>query len=293
MKAELRGFAGVAKTLFIPLRARIYVSRRFPEYFCDRAALELAPCLPPAEGERASEYAQLASAARSYCMDRQVGAFLSQHARCNIIYLGAGLESAYTRLAQESAFGPGARFYALDLPEVIEARRRVLGVGTQERLLGGDMFAPDWLSALDGSLPSLLIAAGVFQYFHAAQVEDFIRGLKAHFSAAQLLFDATNRKGLQFANRFVRRSGSGDARMYFYVDDAARFAAALDCELLELRGFFKEALAVLGRRLSLLSRVAMRVADGKRRCQIIRLRLSAGGQNVTQGRGAVGAGSGA
>ncbi|MFC2469734.1 MAG: class I SAM-dependent methyltransferase, partial [Negativicutes bacterium] len=32
---------GVADTLFIPLTARIYVSKRFPEYFYDKAALSL------------------------------------------------------------------------------------------------------------------------------------------------------------------------------------------------------------------------------------------------------------
>ena len=31
-------FEGVANTLFIPLVARIYVSRQFPEYFMDRKA---------------------------------------------------------------------------------------------------------------------------------------------------------------------------------------------------------------------------------------------------------------
>lgn len=31
----MRDLQGVADTLFIPLVARIYVSRRFPEYFYD------------------------------------------------------------------------------------------------------------------------------------------------------------------------------------------------------------------------------------------------------------------
>ena len=39
-------FEGVADTLFIPLTARIYMSRRFPEYFYDAKAMELADELP-------------------------------------------------------------------------------------------------------------------------------------------------------------------------------------------------------------------------------------------------------
>ena len=37
---------GVSNTLFIPMEARIYASRRFPEYFYDRKALELEEKIP-------------------------------------------------------------------------------------------------------------------------------------------------------------------------------------------------------------------------------------------------------
>ncbi len=39
-------FEGVSDTLFIPLTARIYILKKFPEYFCDRKALELESALP-------------------------------------------------------------------------------------------------------------------------------------------------------------------------------------------------------------------------------------------------------
>ena len=52
---------GVADTLYIPLTARIYVSRRFPDFFCDRKSLELESALPgDSIGRRANEYAHLA-----------------------------------------------------------------------------------------------------------------------------------------------------------------------------------------------------------------------------------------
>ena len=39
-------FEGVADTLYIPLAARIYVSRRFSEYFRDPKSLELESTIP-------------------------------------------------------------------------------------------------------------------------------------------------------------------------------------------------------------------------------------------------------
>ena len=43
-------FEGVANTLFVPLVARIAVTKEFPEYFSDKKALELEPCLPEGAG---------------------------------------------------------------------------------------------------------------------------------------------------------------------------------------------------------------------------------------------------
>ena len=39
-------FDGVANTLFVPLVARINISKKFPEYFMDEKALELEKYLP-------------------------------------------------------------------------------------------------------------------------------------------------------------------------------------------------------------------------------------------------------
>ena len=68
-------FEGVANTLFIPLVARIYVSRQFPEYFMDRKALELEKYLPDNAAKGSSQYTNMASVARYYNMDRKVRAF--------------------------------------------------------------------------------------------------------------------------------------------------------------------------------------------------------------------------
>ena len=42
----MKKFEGVANTLFVPLVARIAISKEFPEYFYDLKALELEPDLP-------------------------------------------------------------------------------------------------------------------------------------------------------------------------------------------------------------------------------------------------------
>ena len=48
-------FDGVANTLFVPLVARINISKKFPEYFMDEKALELEKYLPQGVDKGSSE----------------------------------------------------------------------------------------------------------------------------------------------------------------------------------------------------------------------------------------------
>ena len=68
-------FDGVANTLFVPLVARINISKKFPEYFMDEKALELEKYLPQGVDKGSSEYSNMASVARYYNMDKTVTAF--------------------------------------------------------------------------------------------------------------------------------------------------------------------------------------------------------------------------
>lgn len=54
-------FEGVANTLFVPLVARINISKKFPEYFMDEKALELELYLPEGADKGSSEYSNMAT----------------------------------------------------------------------------------------------------------------------------------------------------------------------------------------------------------------------------------------
>ena len=72
-------------------------------------------------------------------------------------------------------------FHELDLPEVINARKQVLGKGSNEVLIGKDMFDLSWTDKIDRSIPTLITAIGVFQYFDEKRIIDFIKDLNNEF----------------------------------------------------------------------------------------------------------------
>ncbi|MCR5295715.1 MAG: class I SAM-dependent methyltransferase [Lachnospiraceae bacterium] len=263
-------FEGVANTLFVPLAARIAVSKEFPEYFADQKALELEPCLPDDAAKGSSQYSNLASAARYYNMDRMVMAFAGKNRGCSVVYLGAGLETAYDRMHDKL---PGVNWYACDLPEVIEARRKVFGERENEVTIPGDMFRMEWAGRIDASLPTLLIVSGVFQYFHEEEIIGFIRSCKDAFPGAEMIFDATSKFGLLYTNWFIKRTGNTSALMYFGIDDSKAFAQKCGTILLEEKTFFPDALKILGRKLKLMTRISMKTAERKKLVRILHLKL--------------------
>ena len=275
-------FEGVANTLFVPLVARIAVSKEFPEYFKDKKALELEPYLPKDAAKGSSQYTNMASAARYYNMDRMVTAFADKYPECNVVYLGAGLETAYDRLYDKH---PEVHWYECDLPEVIEARQKVFGLRNHETLIPGDMFRMEWTSQIDSSLPTILLVSGVFQYFHEEEVIGFIKNCGAAFPGAEIIFDATSKLGLLYTNWFIKRTGNKNALMYFGIDNSGEFARKCGALLLEERTFFPDALKMLGRKLTLMTRISMKTAERGKMGLILRLKLKdRDGQAAVQGK---------
>lgn len=266
-------FEGVANTLFVPLVARINISKKFPEYFYDEKALELEQYLPEGAEKGSSEYSNMASVARYYNMDKTVKEFANRYTESNIVYLGAGLETAYDRL-NKTLEDRNVYWYAVDLPEVIDAREKVFGQREKETLIAGDMFKLEWVKKVDTSLPTLLIVAGVFQYFHEEEIIAFIKSCGKAFPQGELLFDATSKSGLKFTNWFIKRTGNASAVMYFGINDSKEFANKCGMQLLEEKTFFPDSLQMLGEKLGFVTKISMKVAEKKKQVMILRLKLN-------------------
>ncbi|MBQ8972112.1 MAG: class I SAM-dependent methyltransferase [Clostridia bacterium] len=261
-------FDGVADTLYIPLAARVTASKRFPQYFYDAAALRLEAELPSDSIQKnASEYYTLASVARYHNIDEMARGFVAAHGACDIVNMGAGLETMHCRLADT-----GATFYEIDMPRVIAHRRRALGIGENEVLIGGDLRMGDWMEQIELKGAKLFVACGVFMYWQEEEVRSLIGALQARFGGSELVFDAMSASALKFANRHVRKTGNEGAKMGFSIDNARAFARSSCTELLECRPFFRDIRSSLGKQLKLSTRISMAFADGGMG-KLVRLRL--------------------
>ena len=218
----------VEDTLFVPMLGRIYASEYCPQILYDPKALELKKKLPSSlpEQDGQSQYTLLASAARSANMDRYIRAFLERRPDGVIVQLGCGLETAYYRCDNGRS-----RWYAVDLPHVVEYRRELLPEPERETYLAGDAFAEDWIRQIRADVPDapiLVTAGGLFHYFEESKVVGLLRMLTG-VGGIEIVFDTVSKSGMaMMRKKYMKQVGHGDAQMFFYVDSASVLAGKID-----------------------------------------------------------------
>lgn len=111
-------FNGVEETLFIPLAARVLISKNYPNYFLDTKSLELENLEQVKSiNKKTNEYLTFASVARYYVFDKIINNFINKNKDVNIVSLGVGLETMNYRIKDNKN-----KFYSIDFDKVIDLR---------------------------------------------------------------------------------------------------------------------------------------------------------------------------
>lgn len=221
----------VEDTLYVPMLGRIYASEHCRNILYDKKALELKNLLPEglAGNDTQTQYTYLASASRSANVDRYVKNFLERKPDGIIVQIGCGLETTWYRNDNGHTL-----WYGVDLPPVIAYRRELLPETGREKYIPGDAFAKDWIEEIRAEHPAepvLVIASGLFYYFPEEDVQEAVRML-LNYGDVELLFDAVNKSGMMMMRKkHMKTVGHEDAKMFFFVDSAAEFAAKTDPRL--------------------------------------------------------------
>jgi O-methyltransferase involved in polyketide biosynthesis len=191
------GLSGVAETLLITLYIRATESQRPDALIKDERAEALVRQLDPEILRKTLVLTEgtgrLVLILKSREFDRFAQDFMGRHPDAVVVHIGCGLDTRFERVCSEQPDNGQVEWYDLDLPEVINLRRELLGgEGGRYHLLAGSVLEDAWLEAVEAhrQRPFLFLAEGVFMYFTEAQVKSLVLRLKEHFPAAELVFDA-------------------------------------------------------------------------------------------------------
>ena len=171
-------FNGVEETLFIPLAARVLISKNYSNYFLDTKSLELGNLEQVKSiNKKTNEYLTFASVARYYVFDKIINNFINKNKDVNIVSLGVGLETMNYRIKDNNN-----KFYSIDFDKVIDLRLKILGKKENETLIKSDILDMRWTEKVDKTKDTLFVVAGVFQYLKEEKILKLITNLKEKFA---------------------------------------------------------------------------------------------------------------
>jgi methyltransferase (TIGR00027 family) len=182
----------VAKILLITLYIRALESQRPDALVKDKRAEELARQLDQESLRKTlpltEDSTRVVMILKSRDFDRFARDFLARHPDAVVVHIGCGLDTRYERVDNGRV-----EWYDLDLPDVIELRRKLVGgEGARHHFLACSVLDGAWTEKVDlhRQRPILFLAEGVFMYFTEAQVKQAVLHMRHHFPGSELVFDA-------------------------------------------------------------------------------------------------------
>ena len=177
--ARVEDLSGVSATMLVTLAAKALAATDAPDLgYVDRRSEQILRELevePRRFGLNPNEVRAIVL--RSRWFGRTVGRFFERHPNGQCINLGCGLDASF----EESSASEDGRFMRIDidLPDVIDLRRRFFAESPSRQLLAADITDPNLFEAMPWDLgrPAIVVAEGLLYFLRRAQVESIFRAL--------------------------------------------------------------------------------------------------------------------
>ncbi len=175
---------GVNKTLFIPLYGKAYVSRK-GIILEDKKAEEIwAQEGFPLKGKSRSKWLAFYMGIRAAIFDDWLRHQMALSPDAVILHIGCGLDSRILRVRNGDH-----KWYDMDFPEVIEARKRFFPSIPGYDMLPGDARNPGFLDTVPKATPAIVVMEGISMYLTPEELKSLTAALSNHFSSVHLLMD--------------------------------------------------------------------------------------------------------
>jgi len=204
----------VQETALVPLYARALESRRKRPILEDPKAVEIVDSIDWDFRRFGQRRRVVGCALRSAMFDVWVRDFLRRHPEGAVVEIGAGLNTRFERLDNGRV-----HWYDLELPDIVELRRRFFSDSERRMTLATSVLNPDWIETVRRSPgPYFLVAETVFVYLDEAQVKDALGQIASGLPQVTIALDTLGRRAVDGGNRdFARRKMA--ARFQWVCED--------------------------------------------------------------------------
>jgi O-methyltransferase involved in polyketide biosynthesis len=210
----------IQETLLIPLYGRAMETRKQEAVLRDPVAEELVATIDYDFARFDGLPSLLSTVLRTSLFDRWVAHFLSEHPHGTVVEIRTGLNTRYER-----SDNGRARWFDLDLPDVIELRRTFFTDTPRRTMIAAsvtDVAWADTVAAHSGG-PYLFAAEAVLPYLPETDVREVIGLLADRFPGSLLALDTSGPGHFDTQDQHDAL-GKVDARMQWNCADPAKLA---------------------------------------------------------------------
>ena len=191
----------IQATLLLPLWGRAVETHKRKPLLIDKTAAGIIEKIDydfKTIANNIHDITQLEWIARSIHIDRTIKEFLLKHPEAAIVNIGCGLDTTFDRVDNGKIF-----WYDLDLPDVIELRRKFIPESERRQFISCSFLDESWFEELLIEDNVLFIAAGVLYYFEENQLKVIFNKMSSFFPGGEFVFDAASSFGVKTANKKV------------------------------------------------------------------------------------------
>jgi O-methyltransferase involved in polyketide biosynthesis len=182
-KAEL---TGVSETALLTLYARASEARRPDAIIDDPMAISLVDSIDADFAKFGRARQEIALRARAF--DLATKRYLSSHPDATVVALAEGLQTSFWRL-DASLHASRFRWLTVDLPRIVEIRRRLLPESPRVSLCGQSALDYSWMDQVETGDGVFITAEGLLMYLQPHEALGLIAECASRFPGGQMLFD--------------------------------------------------------------------------------------------------------
>ncbi|MHA1932046.1 MAG: class I SAM-dependent methyltransferase [Promethearchaeota archaeon] len=197
----------VQETMLGPLWARATFSKLYPELLNDQKASEIIQKVnydfSPIQ-LYLEQWRGLGLLARARNFDDAVQNYIMKHPNSTVVNIGAGLDTTFYRVDNEKI-----RWYDLDLPDVIEFRKKFLFESERNKFIANSAFDLSWFDQIEYTKEDgiFFIVGGFVYYFTEADISSLFDAIARKFSLGELIFDCISKIAMKVANKRAKKAG--------------------------------------------------------------------------------------
>lgn len=199
-------FKNIQETLILPLWGRAVENQKTNPLLIDTTAKEIIDKIDydfSIIEKNISYISQLGWVARCIEIDSLIKEYIEKYKEATIVNIGCGFDKTFERIDNGKI-----KWYDLDLPDVINIRKKIIKKNERREYISNSFFDENWLNTISVKENVLFFAAGVFYYFTENKIKEFVQKIIENYPKCEIIFDGTS--NISFANKMVLKKGNMD-----------------------------------------------------------------------------------